>query len=411
VSAVERPRYRIFVSATSDGLTDHRPHGDGLVAFALLRELASRGHEIHVAGTQIDVREPLPDNVYFHALPLRRSETLVERIAYAIAVRRLYDRLARAERFDIVHQMNPVIAGLSLGFALNAPPLVLGAYIANWADDDCGPSRTSLAKRLVGIGRAIVASAQQVFAAAIIVTTRSARDRVPLARFLATKMTVIPHGIDLDRLAPLEPNAVADDTAPAVLFLANLTRRKGLFTLLEAFEIVAQRVPNARLLIAGGGEDAKAEVEAFVARRTWYDRVTLLGNVPRTGIANAMRHATIYCLPSHGEPFGMTAIEAMACGVPVVVTQDAGLGEIVPHDAGARVPSRDPAALAEAIVALIEVGGSVRARIGARNRAYAERHFGLPRVADRLEGVYGLVVAKRERAAMGSPERVAVGNA
>ncbi len=407
MSAVGRTRYRIFVSATSDGLTDHRPHGDGLIALSLVRELASRGHEIHLAGTRIDVREPLPTNVHFHALQLRGSETFAERILYAVAVRRLYDRLARVKAFDVVHQMNPVIAGLSLGFAFNAPPLVLGAYHENWADRGSGVARPpSLAMRFLIAGRAIVAAAQQVFAAAIVIATSSARNRMPFAALLGGKIAVIPHGIDLDRFRPLERDAAADDAEPAVLFLANLVRRKGIFTLLEAFEIVARRVPTARLVVAGRG-DEESEVAASIARSPARDRISLLGNVARGDIAQVMRGAAVYCLPSFGEPFGMTAIEAMACGLPVVVTREGGLGEFVPDDAGGKVSSRDPAALAEAIVSLLQAGAGARREIGARNRGYVERYISLPRVAEEWERVYERVVAERASAGANSRKRVA----
>jgi glycosyltransferase involved in cell wall biosynthesis len=170
------------------------------------------------------------------------------------------------------------------------------------------------------------------------------------------------------------------------LFLANLQRRKGVFVLLEAFERVARALPEARLLVAGDGHD-EAEVRDAVARSPQRERIELLGRLDRRATAEAMRAADVYCLPSFSEPFGISALEAMACGRPVVATNVGGLGHLIQPSGGRTVAPGDPAALAGALRELLE-DPELRRGMGAFNRALVERRYSWDAVVDQLEAVY-----------------------
>ena len=127
-------------------LTDHRPHGDGLVAFGFIRELAARGHELHVAAGIVDVQGALPPNVHLYALRQEDGHGWAERLRFMWRVRRLYRRLTRSAAFDLVHQLTPVDVGVSLALADCSAPLVLGPYVPDWppsgegADAVVGPA-------------------------------------------------------------------------------------------------------------------------------------------------------------------------------------------------------------------------------------------------------------------------------
>ena len=137
---------RIFVAHPSALLTDHRPHGDGLVAYGFIRGLAERGHELHVAAQEVDLREPPPPNVHVYRAGGGAGAAL-GRIAFMAGMRRLYGRLARIRRFDVVHQLNPVDVGLSLALAGVDVPLVLGPYVPDWPE--AGHSRLKAGIRFV----------------------------------------------------------------------------------------------------------------------------------------------------------------------------------------------------------------------------------------------------------------------
>jgi len=109
-----------------------------------------------------------------------------------------------------------------------------------------------------------------------------------------------------------------------------------------------------------------------------------------------MQGCAVYCLPSFGEPFGMSALEAMACARPVVATRAGGLQHLVDDDGGYTVPPGDAAALATALAALLADPGK-RARMGQHNRRRVEEHYAWPRVTDRLEDAYGEALAWASR--------------
>ena len=98
------------------------------------------------------------------------------------------------------------------------------------------------------------------------------------------------------------------------------------------------------------------------------------------------------CVPSFGEPFGMTVLEAMACARPVVATDAGGPAHLVTDGGGRRVPPGDPAALAGALEEVLGDPGR-QAAMGAHNRRLVEERHAWPRVVDRLEAAYADALA------------------
>ena len=244
--------------------------------------------------------------------------------------------------------MNPVFTGLSLSLLGVRPPLVLGTFVPRWHSAADGPARRG-AWLTAGKQWALDALArlQQSRAAGLLICAPEAISRIADPARHRDHIFEVPHGIDLSRFPP----RTGPPPRPSVLFLANVIRRKGIFTLLEAFERVAREVPDVELVIAGGGGDMAA-VQAQVAAMHGL-RVRILGRVDRAGVPALMREHSIYCLPSYGEPFATSILEAMACGVPVVATRAGGVPHLISDDGGRLVPPRDPAALAEALIEIL----------------------------------------------------------
>jgi glycosyltransferase involved in cell wall biosynthesis len=183
-------------------------------------------------------------------------------------------------------------------------------------------------------------------------------------------------------------------TDPVILFLANLNYRKGIFTLLEAFERVVEAVPACRLWIVGSGKD-EAAVALRVGRMPSADRISIKGSAERDQVPALMRACTVYCLPSYGEPFGLAALEAMACGKPVVATAAGGLAHLVPPRGGRTVPPRNPARLAGALTEIIRSPSLARS-MGQYNRRLVEREYGWSRIGHRLERIYLEIIESRK---------------
>jgi L-malate glycosyltransferase len=376
---------RVFIIPPSAMLTDHLPHGDGLVALGFIEELGRRGHELHVATGGLDLRGELPPTVHLHRLGNAREGGFAARPRFMWRVRRLYSQLARARPFDLVHQLNPVDVGVSLALAGERVPVVLGPYVPDWAPSGAGADAVVSPAALRA--KRILRGAQQRRATAVLLSTAAAASK--LSSTATQRAHELPPGID-DRAwrAP----AVAGN-GQDVLFLANLEVRKGIHVLLDAFERLAPRLPGARLLVAGEGPEGAA-VRRRVRETPELARVELLGRVERSHVVTAMQACDVYCLPSYGEPYGMTALEAMACARPVVVTAAGGLQHLVPDDGGRKVPAGDAAALEDALGELL-ADPALRRAMGERNRAVVEQRFAWSRVVDRLEQIYAEAISAR----------------
>jgi L-malate glycosyltransferase len=373
----------IFVCHASGHPTDTLPHGDGLLALEFIRRLAERGHTLHVAIDRSTIARPLPPNAVLHPLNDERGEALSP-LVHMVRARALFERLRRSVRFDLIHQLNPAFTGLSLGMFGSGIPCVIGPYAGNWLEKEkmspMGHARHAF--------RMAIRYAQQRHAAAILAWNQSALinvERTGAMRNSQTrkKLHIVPPGIDTEVFAPGDS---PERNQAVILFLANLVRRKGIFTLLEAFEHVAAAHPTCILHIGGEGPEKQELIERAKGSR-FSARIRFLGKVDRAQIPAVMRDSDVYCLPSYGEPFGMTALEAMACGKPVVATDVGGLAELVTDAGGRKARVYDPKSLASALLEVLN-SRDLRRAMGEANRGTAVAGYSWPRVMDRLEEVY-----------------------
>jgi glycosyltransferase involved in cell wall biosynthesis len=241
-----------------------------------------------------------------------------------------------------------------------------------------------------------VASAQQRNADALLLTTEETLSRVVDAEQQESMTFLLPHGIDSNIFSPPPSRIPRSEESIVILFLANISERKGIYDLLRAFDSLASRFPDVTLWIAGGGE-REGSAKALASSLQCEEKIRFLGRQTREEALECYRNADIYCLPSHGEPFGMTVLEAMSCGLPVVVTNAGGVRWIVDEGGGIRVPVRDPYALAQALSELI-VEPQRRKQMGVHNRAKILKQFTWDRVIDRLEEIYSIAISGHARA-------------
>ncbi|TLU72540.1 glycosyltransferase [Lichenicoccus roseus] len=391
--ALERPV--VFIAHPSDLLTDHLPNGDGLVAYGFIRELLRRDYRLHIATRGTALQAPLPANAVMHPIPRRFRSELLDRLHYMLAIRRLLRRLRRDEQIDLVHQMNPVFAGLSLGLAGCGLPIVLGTYVARWPRGESYEyGHAALRTRVTSIGRWLINLMHQSTASALLITTPAATNRIPLPGMSRRKSHVVRHGIDTTLFHPGTGTGVsAGDRPPTILFYSHLDQRKGVFILVDAFCLLVREMPEARLLMVGRGDHLE-ELRAHVERSGCVDRIEIRKPIKRHEAPALLRECSVYCLPSFGEPYATTVLEAMACGRPVVVTRAGGLPHMVCEEGSICVPPGDARALAEALLTVLR-SDERQARMGAENRKYVESNFTWARVGDDLEAVYRQVAGLR----------------
>ena len=212
------------------------------------------------------------------------------------------------------------------------------------------------------------------------------------------KIAVVPCGVDLRLFQPLGPAEGRDRRKKRIVCLSRLVERKGIADVITALTLL----PDVELVIAGGpeaeklGEDAEAQrLQQLAIDLGVADRVIFRGRVERCNVPALLRSAdAVVCYPWY-EPFGIVPLEAMACGVPVVVAQVGGLVDSVVNGVtGIHVPPRSPIALANALRDLLKnEKRCIELALAATRRA--NRRYGWARIASDTLAVYNDVIIER----------------
>ena len=226
------------------------------------------------------------------------------------------------------------------------------------------------------------------------------------------RLTVVPAGVDLDLFRPRElPSPSTRD--PALLFVGRLQPLKGPDIAVRILAEVRRSRPTARLRIIGGtsgngaGSTGPEDLRALAASLGVADAVTIEPAVDQCDLVARYHAADVVLVPSRSETFGLVALEAQACGIPVVAAAVAGL-EAVVGDGGTLVPGHDPADHAAAVLRYLDDPGfsADAAQAGIRTG----RRSSWERTVDRLVTIYTEVAAEtRPDAGPTSGDAVAVG--
>ena len=168
--------------------------------------------------------------------------------------------------------------------------------------------------------------------------------------------------------------------------VGRLTKQKGFDDLIRAYPAIRSAVPGARLVIVGDGH-MRAELESIAEREHVRDGTTFAGFVSDNELVTALRSSDVVVVPSHFEPFGIIALEAMASGVPLVVSRVGGLAEIVEDSVdGIEVEPNSPSAIAAATVRVLS-DSELAARLSTRGLEKA-KSYSWENVAKRTLDVY-----------------------
>jgi glycosyltransferase involved in cell wall biosynthesis len=224
-----------------------------------------------------------------------------------------------------------------------------------------------------------------------IAVSQSTKQDLVARGFTAELIQVIPNGIDVRHYRP-DPGSPASER-PTVLFLGRLKKYKRVDLVLEAVALLAREGLDVELLVGGDGEELEP-LRAQASRLGIADRARLLGFVDERLKRELLRRAWVHVLTSQKEGWGISILEAAACGTPSVASDAPGLRESVLHgETGLLVPHGDVPALASALAELLR-DQELRARLGRGARAFAEG-FSWDATVHAVEGVLRRVVAAR----------------
>ncbi|MET0415040.1 MAG: glycosyltransferase [Actinoplanes sp.] len=212
-------------------------------------------------------------------------------------------------------------------------------------DDVSGPSRAGYERALGRAVDRVVAQTQDEVRGLV-------RIGVPRGR-----LTVVPAGVDSIRFSPEGPAAERDPERPRILSVGRLVERKGFGDVIQAMRYV----PDAEVVVVGGppadqltADPGAKSLRALAERFQVADRFKLVGSVPSGDMPRWYRSADVLVAASWQDQFEQSALEAMACGVPVVGTAVGGLtATVVDGLTGDLVPARDPGALGRALRRLV----------------------------------------------------------
>ena len=170
------------------------------------------------------------------------------------------------------------------------------------------------------------------------------------------KIVVVPHGIDHSRFSPNEPSAGSDEATlerlgviePFVLHVGTVEPRKNLPGLIEAFDAVAADYPQLSLVLVGSQAWGAQSTQRARASARHKDRIVSLGYVADDDVPALLRRAAVVAYPSFAEGFGLPALEALACGAPLVTSIDTVMSDVA-DDAAILVDPSDIKTIAAGI--------------------------------------------------------------
>ena len=209
---------------------------------------------------------------------------------------------------------------------------------------------------------------------------------------------VVPLGIDSAELALLPEPGRFRARYPElgdkriILFFGRVNFKKGLDILVKAFGAVARKREDVHLVIAGPDNEGWGDKV-----RAWLSEAGLLGRTTFTGMLlgpeklAVLRDADMFVLPSYSENFGIAVIEAMAAGLPVIISDKVNIWREVQAGGAGQVIPCDPGPLAEQILDLLAQPELAR-QMGHNGRTLVQEHFQWPRIAQNLAAAYAQII-------------------
>ncbi|MFA5884561.1 MAG: glycosyltransferase family 4 protein [Acidimicrobiia bacterium] len=381
------------------------PHcgGQGVYTRYLAREVTALGHDVTVfAGPpypelddmsqlvevpSLDLyrsshpfRVPFPheirDSIDLRELLLMCGAGFPEPYTFSLRARRLLQD--RRADFDLIHDNQCLGRGLIPMMEEDGWPVMATLHHPITVDRDLdyahntNPLRRLTLRRWYGFLGMQMEVARQI-PRLVTVSESSKRDITAQMGVPADRLHIVPVGVDPQIFRPM-PH-IARVPGRLMTTASADVPMKGLAPLLEALAKVRTERPDAHLVVIGKPRD-RSKIPALIERLGLSDAVQFVSGVTTERIVELYAETEVACVPSLYEGFSLPAVEAMACGVPLVATTGGAVPEVVGRDneTGLLVPPGDPSALAAGIVRALG-DAELRARIGAAGRERALSMF------------------------------------
>jgi N-acetyl-alpha-D-glucosaminyl L-malate synthase BshA len=360
--------------------------GSGIVATELAMALADGGDEVHVISYALPSRLTLcTPRIFFHEVVTPRYPLFDQYPPYSLALTTKMVEVARHQRLDVlhVHYAIPNAVAAVIARQIVAPqPLRVVTTLHGTDVTLVGVDPNYLETTRWGITQSD----------AVTVVSQSLRGQTVEQLGIEKEIEVIPNFIDPARYEQAKggPGARrwAEPGERLLVHISNFRPVKRVLDVVETFRRVYRRMPSVRLLMVGDGPE-RGRVEQHCRENGLCHAITFVGSLPL--IEEVLVGADLFLLPSESESFGLAALEAMSCEVPVIATLAGGLPEVVENGrSGYLCPVGDVDGMAEAALRLL---GDEPARLafGAAGRRRAVEVFGQDAVVARYRELYDRV--------------------
>lgn len=299
--------------------------GSGAVATELGLALGRRGHEVHVISYATPFRlRNFAERVFFHEVDLTAAYPLLEYFPYSLALAVKQHEIAVRHQLDILH----------VHYAI---PHATAAFLAK--EMAAADHPVEVVTTLHGTDITLVGQESSFFTVtkfaieqsdAVTAVSQFLRDETYKAfGCIGCDIDVIPNFVNLDEYYPATDgscrSALAPPGAKVLMHISNFRAVKRVPDVVKTFAHIRKEMPAVLVLVGDGPQ--RHEAESAAAELGVKDDVRLLGKMDT--VADLLRCADLFLLPSETESFGLAALEAMACGVPVIASRTGGIPEVV----------------------------------------------------------------------------------
>jgi len=355
--------------------------GSGVIASEIGMAMARRGHHVVFFSDQPPARLDLScPGISFHPVAALNYPVPAQN-SYALSLAAEMIEVAQTDKLDLLHAHYAVphafgayLTRQVLGAA--APRILTTLHGTDVTRIGADPKFTSLVRFAVLAGDGITAPSRWL--------AEEAHRQLDLPR--ESRIEVIPNFVDTGRFCPADAGAPV--ARRVITHVSNFRLLKRVEDVVRIFARVRGEMP-AKLHLAGDGPE-RSHVEALVSLLGLADDVTFFGE--RVNVAKILQGSDVFLLPSETESFGLGALEAMACGVPVVASNVGGLPEVVRDgEAGFLASVGNIEAMAKHVRDLL-TDTDLHARLSRAARSRAEEHFQLEPAVDRYQAAYHRLV-------------------
>jgi len=317
----------------------------------VMKRLLMYGHELHVfVGSDDRIKDIFPpESAFFYPIRYPRLPN-IKGLAYILWATRYILKRVKYQRFHILHakQEYPqgfigALAGKRLGVPLYTTVQNPLAYKEELVFS--GP------KMLSWLSQLLIPMVQYTLKNSAMVAAVSNYSMVNCQKMGARNCILVPNGVDTRMFYPTDKEVPAE--SPHIITTSTLIPRNGLDTLIKAFGLLLDSLGNAMLTIAGDGPLEK-ELKNLTKTLAIEKSVRFIATVPHHKVPELLQSADLFVRPSIAEGFGVSFIEAMASGVPVIACPTGGVVDLIEdRQTGILVPPNDPQSLNKAMLDLL----------------------------------------------------------